>query len=300
MTETDTSASFTGVAPQEKVAEPNAKYGEAYVIVYQGGWRLRIKKFADKKNGTRAKTVEHGPYATQEAAESDRLIYEFALVKDHGRSFIQREKLIDGADRFQSYREEYDLSLTALAKRSSSSPNLNAIELHQFKKLKKMGKGNGLKAMNVAWFRQTLEAEVWNPEEIAKKAAHFANRGENSFDWNPKTTEKRIEVLLHRLKDMEKTYQLLITNYREYSGYKLLIRDDEEGPRKNSLGDDFTPKQASKANRQCQTLLMIHVKLMEKTREELALSSNHLTNMERASLPSVIIDMQIEMKVRNV
>jgi hypothetical protein len=185
MTETDTPARFTGVAPQEKVAEPKSKYGEAYVLVYQGSWRLRIKKFADKKNGTRAKTIEHGPYATQEAAESDRLIYEFALVKG--------ENLIDGADRFQSYREEYDLSVTVLAKRSLSSPNLNAIELHQFKKLKKMGTGNGLKARNVAWFRQTLEAEVWNPEEIAyvMHMNYFISKQSRSTRRPPTTNSKR-------------------------------------------------------------------------------------------------------------
>lgn len=276
------------------------RYGKASVTPHNGKWRIRCPKFTSTKNNVKNGLAETYGYTTEEAANDDALLYEFALLKDAGAhwiSFPQR----NGDDYFAFYREEYEVSLSPLAKRSSSSLNFNAAQESQFRKFRKIGLEKGEPRLTKIEYHDIFDPKQWSPAEIASKVAHHSQRSVSikDSDWSPSNLRSRCKVLEKRLVDLQVTYDLLKKHHLNDTGFKLLIRDDndEAVPRKNCQYDDFSGPQQSRANRQCTTMLMIQVQLMNKATEELELCASHLMNMTQGHDASVMKQMIEDKKV---
>lgn len=74
---------------------------------HKGKFRIRCSRFSSTQNRVPSGTERTSGYLTEEAANADFLLWEFALLKDGGarwNSFSQRT----GDDHFAFYREEYE------------------------------------------------------------------------------------------------------------------------------------------------------------------------------------------------
>lgn len=179
--------------------------------------------------------------------------------------------------------------------------NFTAAQESHFRKCRKISLETGESKLIKIDYHNMFDPKQWNPEEIAKREAHFSQRSVSikDSDWSPMSLHNRSKVLEKRLIYLKVTYDLLYKHHMNDTGYLLLIRDDndEAVPRKNIHNEDFAGIQIIRANRQCTTMLKIQVQLMNKAREELELCASHILNMTQGHDGSVMKQMIEDKKV---
>ena len=262
---------------------PNASvYGN---ISKRNGWRIACMYYPIV--GLKGTKKETSGYESKEAAEAELEVYRYAVEIDGAKSWqspnIRRsigisamhQQYVDRYTVLQDGINSEEINVLSGKKHGRDELVLDCCQSKCLSKIKRNQRRNDDKALTRRDFSSNCnfttcsEVEI-NPflRSLSRVRVLPSSKDDQTRFHN---VSKRKNLLKERLDEKNEVLSFLIEHVTELKCDKLLIRLNEEAPRKDNVSGDFSNVQLARVAIQARTVAQIFVQLRNRDSEELKL-----------------------------